>query len=166
MQRKKITAILISSALLAGLALTPALAGYGPGHCDGADDSTRQQRMSERMEQHLSKMTAILDLTEVQQAQIRDILENKQKQHQALSQQRCADREQRQEMKSAGTFDEAEFRAMAGKKAAQRIDMQVEKMKTKQQIFALLTTEQQEKAEIIFQSMDRHGPGHGRGMRH
>jgi Spy/CpxP family protein refolding chaperone len=69
------------------------------------------------------------------------------------------------ELNSTAPFDEATFRARAEKRAAERIDMQVERMKTRQRIFALLTPEQQEKAEIVFQNMGKRGPGHGPGMR-
>ncbi|PLX88059.1 MAG: hypothetical protein C0619_13560 [Desulfuromonas sp.] len=166
MKKNKLLTILTTSTLLTGLALSPAIAGFGPGRCNDSDSNARQEKRAERMEHHLTKMVTVLDLTEAQQTQIRGILENRKEQHQDLFQQRRADREQMRELKSASTFDEAAFRVMAEKRAAQRIDMQVEKMKTKQQIFALLTADQQAKADIFFESMDRRGPGHGHGMRH
>jgi Spy/CpxP family protein refolding chaperone len=122
--------------------------------------------MAERMEQHLTKMTTVLDLTATQQEQIKEILAERKQQQQAQRELRQEDHQQMQELKSAAKFDEAAFRALAEKRAEKRIDMQVERMKTKQQIVALLTPEQQEKAEVLFQTMGERGPGHGHGMMH
>lgn len=166
MKTKKIMTILLSGTLLTSLALTPVFAGYGPGRCDDIDDNSRQERMADRMEQHLAKMTTVLELTDVQQTQVRDILESKKEQRQAQFKQRCKNHDQMQELKSADEFDEIAFRAMAEKRSAERIDMQVERMKTKQQILALLTAEQQEKADVFFQAMGKRGSRHGHGMKH
>lgn len=166
MKKKTMFTALITGALLSGIALSPAIAGRGFGNCDGPDSEQRQERMAERMEHRLEKMSTVLDLTEVQQGQIKELLAKKQASHKDQFQQRSEDRKQMQALKTAANFDEAAFRAAAEKRAAQRIDMQVEKMKTKQQIFALLTSEQQEKANILFASMDKRGPGHGHGMKH
>jgi len=166
MKKKTMFTALTTGILLTGIAFSPAIAGRGFDNCDGPDSEQRQERMAERMEQRLEKMSTVLDLTEVQQGQIKELLAEKQTNHKDQFQKRCGDRKQMQSLKTAANFDETAFRAAAGKRAAQRIDMQVEKMKTKQQIFALLTSEQQEKAEIIFESMDKRGPGHGHGMKH
>ncbi|MDT8420140.1 MAG: Spy/CpxP family protein refolding chaperone [Desulfuromonadales bacterium] len=166
MNKNKLLTILITSTLMTGLAFSPAIAGFGPGRCSDSDSNARQEKRAERMEQHLAQMATALDLTEAQQTRIRAILENKKEQHQDMFEQRRADRQQMREFKSASSFDEAAFRVMAEKRAAQRIDMQVERMKTKQQIFALLSADQQAKADIFFASMDRRGPDHGHGMRH
>lgn len=166
MNKKTMFTALLTGTLLTGIALSPAIAGRGFGNCDEPDSEQRQERMAERMKHRLEKMSTVLELTEVQQAQIKEIIAGQQENHKDQFQQRCEDRKQLQELKTAATFDEAAFRTRAEKQAAKRIDRQVERMKTKQQIFALLTSEQQEKAEIFFQAMDKRGPGHGHGMKH
>lgn len=166
MNKKLLPTVLAGAVLIGTLALSNAFAGPGYGKCDELDSSARQEKMAERMDRHLAKMTTVLELNETQQTQIKEILANKQEARQDQVEQRCEDRQQMQKLKSAATFDETAFRALAEKHAAQRIDRQVEKMKTKQQIFALLTAEQQEKADVLFQAMGKRGSGHGRGMHH
>ena len=161
MKTKTLWTALVTGTLFTGIALSPAIAGHGFGKCDEADSERHQQRMEDRLEHRLDKMTTVLELTETQQKQIGEIMSAQQKMHKAQFQEGCSERQQMQELKTSATFDEAAFRAQAEKRAAKRIDMQVERMKTRQQIFALLTPEQQEKAEIIFQDMDKRGPGHG-----
>ena len=162
---KKIMTVLLTGALITGVALSPALASKGFKDCNRNDSSFHQEKRAERMEYRLEKMTTMLDLTATQQGQIKEILADKMDDRQDMRQQRCEDREQMQKIKTAATFDEAAFRAQAEKRAAKRIDMQVERMQTKQKIFALLTAEQQEKAEILFQTMGKRGHGHERGMK-
>lgn len=166
MNKKLLPTILVGTALISTFAFSSAIAGPGFGNCDEVDSSAHQEKRAERMDRHLSKMTTVLELTDAQQTQIREILTDKQAARQGQFKQRCEDRKQMHELKSASTFDEAAFRSMAEKQAAKRVDRQVEKMKTKQQIFALLTAEQQEKAEVLFQAMDKRGPGRGHGMKH
>lgn len=166
MKKQTILTLLMTGTLITGLALSPAIASRGFNNCDETDRARHQEKMAERMEHKVEKMTTVLDLTDAQQTQIKELIAEKQKSHVNQFQQRCDDRMQMKKVKSAATFDEAAFRAQAQKQADKRIDMQVERMKTKQQIFALLSTEQQEKAEILFQEMDKRGPGHGHGMKH
>lgn len=171
MKKRTLLTALLTGTLLSGAVLSTAMAGhgFGPGgcgNCDEADIATMQQRMENRMERHLQKMTTVLELTDSQQAKVKELLTAQRQKHLAERQERFEDREQMHELKSAADFDETQFRTLAKKRAEERIDRQVEQMKTRQQIFALLTPEQQEKAEIFFQAMEKRGPGHGPGMRH
>lgn len=159
MRKRTRLTILLTAILLTGISFTTAMAGFGPGNCNG---ETRQERLENRMEQHLARMTTMLELTGSQQAQIKQILTTQQKQRMEQREQRWDERGEMRKMKSATAFDEASFRAMAEKRAAERIDRQVERMKTRQDILALLTPEQKEKAEVFFTAMDRPGPGHGK----
>jgi protein CpxP len=161
MKNRTLVTALLAGTLLSGIALSPAVAGRGFGNCDQADNPRHQQRMEQRLEQ----MTTLLGLTATQQQQIGAIMAEQRTQHQDRFRQRREQQRHMPELDSAAPFDEAAFRARAEKRAAERIDMQVERMKTRQRIFALLTPEQQEKAEIVFQNMGKRGPGHGPGMR-
>ncbi|HKJ04714.1 MAG TPA: Spy/CpxP family protein refolding chaperone [Geopsychrobacteraceae bacterium] len=161
MSKTAVVAALITGTLLTGIAISPAIAGRGYGNCDGPDNTRHQERQAERSEHRLENMTKVLELTDVQQSQIKTIFAGVQEKQKDQYQQRSNQRKQLQDLKSAATFDEDAFRAQAEKMAAHKIDMQVERMKTRQQILALLTTEQQEKAAIMFQSKKNCGPGHG-----
>lgn len=165
MKRKLLMTILTGGALIGSLTLSNAVAGPWFGDCDSSDHMARQERMSERMDRHLDRMTILLDLNTTQQEQIRKILSAKQERHREQFQEHRDERKQMRKMDSAVAFDEAAFRALAEKRAARRIDRQVEQMKTRKRILALLTPEQQKKAEILFQAMGAHGHGHGPGMR-
>jgi protein CpxP len=60
-----------------------------------------------------------------------------------------ASRKTLREYKQGNNFDESEFRAIAQKHADLKTEMMVQQAKTKQQIFAVLTPEQRQKAEKL-----------------
>jgi len=149
---KQSTPVLLAITLLLFTAtLSMAFGGPKLRNCNNAEN--RQEMRTERMEQRLSHMTTALELTESQQTQIRAILTAQQALHE---EQRAEECRQQEPQKTLTDFDEAEFRAHA----QLRIERQIQRIKTEQKIFALLTTEQQEKAEIFFHRSGKRGAGH------
>ncbi|MEA3544152.1 MAG: Spy/CpxP family protein refolding chaperone [Thermodesulfobacteriota bacterium] len=131
-----------------------------------------QEQHAERMENHLGKMAIILDLTDQQKDQVKNLLENKWRDRQSARAEMLASRENLREYRQGKEFNETEFRTKAQKHADFKTEMMVQRAKTKQQIFAILTPEQQQKAENLrelrgqgFRSQDmkkRHCDGHGK----
>ncbi len=139
--------------LLLGALLTASLAMAAPGGWGGCNDrmsgAMNEEQHAERIEQRLKMMSTVLELSDAQKSQIATLLtgqwQNQQQRHAQLKD----SREALQAGKTADSFNEAEFRAQAARQAEQKIEMMVEKAKLKQQIHALLTPEQQAKAELL-----------------
>jgi Spy/CpxP family protein refolding chaperone len=114
----------------------------------------RIHRRGMGFEQHmLSVMTDYLDLTDAQQAQVKQIFDNEKPNITPLMQQLKQSHQQLRQLEESGTFDEAKVRTVASQQAQTLTDLIVEKAKIKSQIFNVLTPEQKTKA-VRF--MDRH----------
>lgn len=166
--------------LIIGTLLTSSLALAGPGYgrnCIGEDcigggynskarGAMTYEQHEERMEHRLEKMSTVLDLTETQQEQIKALFDKQYRDHQPLREQMQAARDAVREARTAETFNEADFRTKAAKQAELKIEMMVQREKMKQELYAILTPEQQEKAETLRGLMGggkgQHG---GKGMR-
>ena len=96
----------------------------------------------------LQRMTAELNLTDAQQAQIKTILETETAKMQPLRQQLRQNR-LAQTGSVSPSFDEAQVRAFANKQAQLMADLTVERERTKSQIYAVLTPEQRQKAQAL-----------------
>ncbi len=169
-KRTLLPAMVIATLLTASMALaSPGFGGqFGPG-CDGGCNGRGQGPMSyeqheERSAHRLEMMAAVLDLTADQQAQIKNLLDQQWQNRQADRDEMQAAREAMQAARLATPFDEADFRAKAAKQAELRTERMVERAKLQQQINAILTPEQQAKAETLGGMMGGFGKGRGMGM--
>jgi protein CpxP len=135
-----ITAILL--AVAAGLATSASAQhpGRGFGHHDGW---------------MLKYMAKQLNLTESQQTQIKAIMADGKTKTMPLMQQ-LRQNKQAQDASINGAFDEAQARIFAGKQAQIMSDLTVEKLRTKSQIYAVLTPEQRQKAQQLMQERQQH----------
>lgn len=98
----------------------------------------------------LRRMAAELNLTEAQQAQIKNILQAEKAKTQPLRQQLRQNR-LAQTSNTTAAFDEAQVRAFADKQAQLMSDLTVERERAKSQIFAVLTPDQRQKALALMQ---------------
>jgi protein CpxP len=94
-----------------------------------------------------------LDLTDAQQAQIKDIWAKEKPALQPLFQQMAQGHQQLRQLEESGTFDEAKVRALASQHAQVMTEMIVQKARIKSEMFQVLTPEQKAKAAKL---MDRH----------
>ena len=118
----------------------------------------------ERQGHRLEMMATILDLSDAQQEQVRGLFDAERDSHSGARQEKQEARKALTVLMHAQPFDEVAFRSLAKQQADKRIEMMVDRAKIKQQVFAILTPEQQEKADELFALM---GKRHrGRGMRH
>ncbi|SHJ36278.1 LTXXQ motif family protein [Malonomonas rubra DSM 5091] len=153
-KRIMIPSLLIGALMTASLAIaSPGFGGkFGRG-CDG-DCAGRSQGMSyeqheERMGQRLEMMAAVLDLSEDQQSKIKALMDQQWQNRQGDREEMQAAREAMREARQADPFNEADFRAKAETMNALKTERMIERAKLQADIKAVLTPEQQEKAETL-----------------
>ncbi len=86
-----------------------------------------------------------LDLTDAQQAQVKDILAKERPTIQPLIQQLAQAHQQVSQFEQAGTFDEAKVRSLAAQQSQIMTELLVQKARIKSELMALLTPEQKDK---------------------
>jgi Spy/CpxP family protein refolding chaperone len=160
---KKTTWIIL---LVTGAVLTATFAfGWPGGHGSGwgqdcgkrgGQQMTTEQRQ-QRHAQHLEKMAVILDLSAEQKEEIATLQGQRQEERQALKTELEASREKLHSAGDAENFDEAQYRALAAEHADLKTRMLANRAATRQQIAAVLTPQQREKAEKL-------GAMHGEGQ--
>jgi len=86
-----------------------------------------------------------LDLTDAQQAQVKDILAKEKPTIQPLIQQLAQAHQQISQFEQAGTFDEAKVRALAAQQSRNMTELLVQKARIKSELMTVLTPEQKDK---------------------
>ena len=86
-----------------------------------------------------------LDLTDAQQAQMKDIIAKEKPTIQPLIQQLAQGHQQMSQLEQAGTFNEASVRALAGQQSQTMTELMVQKARIKSELVALLTPDQKAK---------------------
>jgi protein CpxP len=133
----KILAVALAIVLVAGVAASWAAAGAGQGRWGHGD-----------FEHHmLGMMTDYLDLTDAQQAQVKQIFATEKPTMMPLVQQLHQTRQQLRQLEQSNTFDENKVRALASQQAQTLTELTVEKAKVANQIFNILTPDQKAKAQ-------------------
>ncbi len=153
MKKTAIIPVLLITLLLAAATSFAWPGGHGKKDYDNSCNHHRQgmtaEQHQERMENRLEKMAVILDLTEEQQKKIETLIEKQWQDRQAMRAEMQAGREDLHAYMQGTEFNESEFRAKAQKQADLKTEMMVQHAKTRQQLFAVLTPEQQQKAEKL-----------------
>ena len=111
-------------------------------------------------EHMLGFMTDYLDLTDAQQAQVKDIFAKEKPIIQPLMDQLKQGHHDLMQLETSGTFDEAKVRALATQHTQTLTDLIVEKARVHNQIFQLLTPEQKAKATKLMQHHEQHMMNH------
>ncbi len=160
MKKTMIIPVLLIGLLMTGTSAFAWFGGHGNRNADGACDRRGQgmnyEQHEERMENRLEKMAIILDLSDQQKTQLEQLFEKQWQKRQAMRTELQSSRDALQEYKAGKDFDEADFRAKAQKHADLKTEMMVNRVAMKQQVYSVLTTEQQEKAEKLW---DMRGEG-------
>lgn len=86
-----------------------------------------------------------LDLTDAQQAQMKDILAKEKPTIQPLIQQLAQGHQQMSQLEQAGKFDEASVRALASQQSQAMTELMVQKARIKSELVTLLTPDQKDK---------------------
>lgn len=132
---KLLTAALVLIFVMSVAAAWAGAAGQGPWGHGGFE-----HRM-------LGMMTDYLELTDAQQAQVKQIFASEKPTMMPLVQQLHQTRQQLRQLEQSSTFDEAKVRALASQQAQTMTELTVEKAKVANQIFNLLTPDQKAKAQ-------------------
>lgn len=137
----KLAAVVVGLMLVASAARSQAAPGAAGGEGFG-------------FEHHLlNMMTDYLDLTDAQQAQVKQIMAAEKPTIQPLVQQLHQSEQQIRQIEESGAFDEAKVRALASQQSQTMSELIVEKAKIHSQIFNILTPDQKAKAQKL---MARH----------
>ena len=140
--------------LLAAGTVAQAGPGFGPGggpgkHCNGDGP---------HVEQRLERMSAHLDLTEEQRAQVQAIMNERLEKAAPLREQMMEIRGEMRQATAGGNFDEAQVREIAARKAKIQEEMTVAHAEARSRIQAVLTPEQQAKmGQGMGKTMGRRG---------
>jgi Spy/CpxP family protein refolding chaperone len=86
-----------------------------------------------------------LDLTDAQQAQMKDILTKEKPTIQPLMQQLRQGHQQMQQLEQAGAFDEAKVRAVASQQSQAMTELIVQKERIKSELMTVLTQDQKDR---------------------
>lgn len=151
---------------------TSAFAWQGHGNkaenCDRRGAEMNNERHEQRMENHLEKMVVILDLNKDQQEKIKALAENHRKERQELRSKMQENRKALREFRFSTDVNVDEFRAKAHQQADLKADMMVQKVQHKKSVFAVMTPEQQKKAEQLWEMRGdkRNAHDNKQGQRH
>ncbi len=153
----------IPVALILAMVAMPALAWHGKGDCSGGPGGGPGGPDELGMAMHLLHLGETLGLSEQQKTDIQAVVDAARPQFDALREQMESGRDQWRENFDPTSFDEAEAREFAQSQAAIHADLMVLGMKTRAQIFSILTPEQQEQ---LRQFREEGGPCGGHHKAH
>lgn len=108
-------------------------------------------------------MSRYLNLTEDQQAQMKQIMQKEKPAFQPLMQQLKQVRAQERQIAEASTFDENQARTLATQQAQTMADLTVQKLRVESEMYQVLTSDQKTK---LNQFLDQRGQRAGHRMRH
>ncbi|MGC2196676.1 MAG: Spy/CpxP family protein refolding chaperone [Terriglobales bacterium] len=134
--RFRIPVVVLAVAICAAVAFSQTVVktAQGPGHRGGGFGG------------HMLGFNAdYLDLTDAQQAQMKDILAKEKPTFRPLMQQLAQGHQQMRQFEQAGAFDEAKVRAIATQQSQAMTEMMVQKARIKSELMAVLTPEQKDK---------------------
>jgi protein CpxP len=162
---------ILTFGLIAVMALTTvtamAASGAGRGSSDnqqwGKGKACRMKGPGNGMVRMLGK----LDLTSDQQQQVDKLIQTNREKAQALRGQMADARNKLHKAMNSKTFDEKALRQAAAEKTRIQTELMVNRVRTHSQIYALLTPEQQELADLArnLERLRGHGHGHKKGFR-
>ena len=134
--RLRIPAVVLAIALSAAVAVSQTVVktAQGAGHRGGGFGGHM-----------LGFYTDYLDLTDAQQAQMKDILAKEKPAIRPLMQQLAQGHQQMKQFEQAGAFDEAKVRAIASQQTQTMTELMVQKARIKSELMAVLTPEQKDK---------------------
>ncbi|MCW8859262.1 MAG: Spy/CpxP family protein refolding chaperone [Deltaproteobacteria bacterium] len=161
-----VSTVLIGSLMTGGIAMAKSYGqGYNSHNAKGQGMITEEQHQ-QRSENRLERMAIILDLNDNQQAQIETLQKKHWQDRKAVRDKLRKGREERRSAMGNGAIDETVLRANLAKRAEFKADRILERAQMKQEIFALLTPEQQAKAEKLWEShKGNHGNRQAKGFR-
>lgn len=123
--------------------------GKRGGDCDRRGGGMNYEQFEDRMENRLDKMAVILDLSDEQKGKIEDLGEKHWKERQELREKMQAGRDEMRQFRGQKDVDAEAFRAKARQQADLKADMMAQRQEHRAAVMAVLTPEQQAKAEEL-----------------
>lgn len=164
--KKKIWLMVLCGALVLGGSLTALAApwGRGGGEMDGPRRGNGPCRVEAR-QGHWERMAEKLDLSAEQQTEVQKLCEANRAQADKLHAKMAEVRRQLRQAVEPKNFDEKALRKLAAEKNLLQTELMVNRARAHSQIYALLTPEQQELADLArkLQRLRGHHPKAGRG---
>jgi Spy/CpxP family protein refolding chaperone len=138
LSRFKILSAVLAFSLLAAVAFSQTVVktAQGSGHRGGGPGFGAHM---------LGFYTDHLDLTDAQQAQMKDILAKEKPTIRPLMQQLAQSHQQMRALEQAGPFDEARVRAIANQQSQTMTELTVQKARIKSELMEVLTQDQKDK---------------------
>jgi Spy/CpxP family protein refolding chaperone len=136
-RRFKTLATVLALAMLAAVALSQTVVktAQSGGHWGGRGFGARMFGLN----------ADYLELTDAQQAQMKDILTKEKPTIRPLFQQLAQGHQQMRQLEQAGPFDEAKVRAVATQQSQAMTELMVQKARIKSELVAVLTPDQKDK---------------------
>jgi Spy/CpxP family protein refolding chaperone len=161
MTKKVLIPTVLCGVLLATSAMAFPWGDKGARDGDGQRGPQMRQQLTQeqhevRAEQMLKRMSILLKLDDKQQTQLKQILDQQWQGRQEMRETMQASCDAMLAYRLDDKFDAAEFRKLAEKEAAVKVDMMVQREKNHNDFISVLTAEQQEKLEKL-KDMER-GP--------
>jgi len=153
MKRKLMVTVVLAVAMIGG-GTGAVLAGYGPGGSFGGPPPGREMGPGN----FEGRMAKVLKLTDVQQTQIKALLDAEREQVMPLIDKMQESRKLLMQAAEATNFDEAAVRAIAVDQAKIETELTVSRIRVHSRINALLTQDQRELAKNLRPDMERQPP--------
>ena len=158
--KKQIMLTVLCGTLLLGTGwVAMAAPGAGRNMGDGPMRGKGMTCQRNDRQDHWVRLTEKLDLSQAQQQEVQKLVEANREQAQGLHTQMVELRRQMRQAMQPKTFDEKTLRKLAADKAKIQTELMVGKARTHSKIYALLTPEQQELADLACKLRRLQGKG-------
>lgn len=154
-----ISTVLIGSLLTGGIAFAKSYGSNNRNHNFKGQKMVTEEQHQQRMENRLERIDVILDLNDNQEEKIKALFSNQWQKKQTMRKEMRAGRDDRRAAMNNGNLDETTLRSNLAKRAEFKADRIVERAEVKKELYAILTPEQQQKAEKIWETRDNDRKG-------
>lgn len=135
----KVTKLILALSIMTATGLS----GLAQAHQHSDDGKRYERTMQHKQTQPMQRALASLDLTDSQQAQIKQLMQQHRTQQKAIARDSDA-RQQLRGLMAADSFDEVAARQVLEQQQQQKVERQLAGLKLKHDILQLLTAEQRQ----------------------
>lgn len=149
-------AVLVAAASIYTVAQTDFVSGQRPSHEQQEGDKRFTNRKGHhRFERIWGRAAKQLELTDAQQAQIKEFVAAERPAVEPLVRELMQTRKEMRQATAGGSFDEALVRSLAAKQAGTVTELIVAKERVQAKIYGVLTAEQRTKVEKLLERFDQ-----------
>ncbi|ABA87623.1 CpxP superfamily protein [Syntrophotalea carbinolica DSM 2380] len=161
MQKQLIVTVLCGTLLLAGTAVLAEQGGMPNARFEGPQQGRTMCARGEAPQEHDMRMLECLDLSAAQRKEVKKLRDESFKLAEKWHEKMAEVRRKLRRASAPKTFDEKQLRTLVAEKSRIEADLMVDRAGTRARIYALLTPEQQELADLAdkLRQLQGHGPG-------